>query len=424
MSIFEGQNILNKKIIDRLDFTNFQKNEIIYEGKDRNGKILSSETFILTKVIGAENNGLVFDITIRNGIFYSNNYCLKLCTNTISTPILHYINNSPYFVHVKLCQKINIPISYGKKSFENFTFIIMEKVDHDLLYYCNRNEKGKEKKHFTAETLNYITAALLNVTIDMYEHNMYYFDLKPSNIGITFYDGEMQLKLFDIESLHIYGPENNYTYIHSQNPQTSSDIFNDHTDDIVLILQYQLMTVVFTLMACIFNSQSNLCNPTFSNQTDFNKLPYLNTNKYCHAYKGSLIAFVNYVTTYVYDKRELYSYKFSIENDFIKYIYEVLKSSTNQEYFNKIVAFLSHLLYILLLATKTIVIENEVLIEIIRRLFPRQAQPPTAKNFVDPIAGSQIGNAILGKIIVFNNDHIISNVFKEIVTKSKKRTGH
>lgn len=298
----------------------------------------------------------------------------------------------------------------------------MEKVDHDLLYYCNENEK--EKKHFTAETLNYIAAALLNATIDMYQYNMYYFDLKPSNIGITFYTGKMQLKLFDIESLHIYGPENNYSYIHSQNPQTSSDIFNDQSGgDIVHILQYQLMTVVFTLMACIFNSQSNLCNPTFSNQTDLNKIPYLNTNKYCHAYKGSLIAFVNYVTASVNNnKQEFYTYKYTIEDNFIAYIYLVLRSSTNQKYFNKIVAFLSYLLYILFLATKTNVIENEFLIQIIKTSFPRQTERPTQKNFVDPIAGSKIGNAILGKIIEYNNDSL--NTLREIVTNSKKRTGH
>lgn len=244
----------------------------------------------------------IYDIQLfeNNKEIYIDKVCLKITKRRINldNDIVDIVNANDNFIKILYFDKdANILTNdfLGFKKDTKVYFMIMEKIDSTLYHLCNNLER--ENFHLSADMLNYFTYTIINSINYLLQYNLYYFDLKPLNIGYKIINNQFIIKIIDIDSIeHLY----NYSKFTST-PYTSPFYFNSYYDDFNYP-QAQFNVILFTIFQLIFNDQSyNSCKDYYRHlQTIFTNQfidPQVNYSISCSNLKTILTAFINKLIT-------------------------------------------------------------------------------------------------------------------------------
>lgn len=263
----------------------FQPNQIICNDQQ------NPYTINITNKIGEGSYAIIYDVEIiyNNNVY--TNYCIKIGKiNNINNEVMQYINNSPYFINVyKVIRNINrgelkqLDILLPVRG-DNLDIMIMDKVDSDLGKFCS----GLGNSTVSMKYMNYIATTLFNLCIDMYENNMYYFDLKADNIGIIERNNKVVIKIIDIDSLHKINEDEFFDQV---TDETSP--YYDNNKDYTNIFRLQILACVFTMLQILFNNDVETnCNIISKLLKIDPELPIIKSGFDCNSFKSIFVSYV------------------------------------------------------------------------------------------------------------------------------------
>ena len=270
----------------------FRPNQIIFNNQ-RN-----PYTINITNTIGEGSYAIIYDVEIiyNNNVY--TNYCMKIGKiNEISDEVMEYINNSPYFINVyKVIRNINrddlkqLDIILPVRG-DNLDIMIMDKVDYDLRKFCSELGGATVSMKF----MNYIAKTLFHLCIDMYNNDMYYFDLKADNIGIIERNNKVVIKIIDIDSLHKINEDEFFDQV---TDETSP--YYDNNRDYTNIFRLQILACVFTMLQILFNNETDTTCNIIRKLLEIDPQLQMEYNGFdCNSFKS---IFVSYVLSDNYSK--------------------------------------------------------------------------------------------------------------------------